>query len=88
MFDIDKINKLPPEQQKELLDLLSQYESAKKQEDCSDNFLSFVKEITPPVALLLVLNILNCGLAEVLLEKTVLSAKNDFVPVKLCVPDK
>ncbi len=45
MFDIDKINKLPPEQQKELLDLLSQYESANKQEDCSDNFLSFVKEM-------------------------------------------
>ena len=45
MFDIDKINKLPPEQQKDLLELLSQYESAKRREDCSDNFLSFVKEM-------------------------------------------
>ena len=43
MFDIDKINKLPPEQQKELLDLLSQYESAKKTRRLFRQFFIFCK---------------------------------------------
>ena len=45
LFDLSKLSQLPIEQQKMLLELLSEYERAKIKEGCKDSFLSFVKEM-------------------------------------------
>ena len=45
LFDLSKLSQLPVEQQKMLLELLSDYEKAKMKEGCKDDFLSFVKQM-------------------------------------------
>ena len=45
MFDIDKLSTLSPQQQKEVLEIVARYESAKRRENCSDDFIAFVKEM-------------------------------------------
>ena len=45
LFDLSKLSQLPVEQQKVLLELLSDYEKAKIKEGCKDDFLSFVKQM-------------------------------------------
>lgn len=42
------VNKLPPDQQKEILTLLKQYEEAKTREVAQDDFLAFVRAMWPP----------------------------------------
>ena len=44
-IDLSKLDQLPKEQQDILLDLVSQYEQTKNQEDAGEDFLSFVKQM-------------------------------------------
>jgi len=44
-IDLSKLDQLPKEQQDILLDLVSQYEQTKNQEEAGEDFLSFVKQM-------------------------------------------
>ena len=45
MIDLEKLSKLPEEQQKVLLDLLDDYQKTKRQEQSAEHFLFFAKEM-------------------------------------------
>ena len=45
MIDLEKLSKLPEEQQKVLLDLLDDYQKTKSQEQSAEHFLFFAKEM-------------------------------------------
>ena len=45
--NLDKIGQLPPEQQKEILALVEEYEKVKQREEARDEFLPFVKLMWP-----------------------------------------
>ncbi len=44
---LQNLDKYSPQQKKELLDLLSEYEEAKTKEEAKENYLSFVKQVWP-----------------------------------------
>ena len=45
--NLEKISGLPPEQQKEILALIEEYESVKEKETARENFIPFVKLMWP-----------------------------------------
>ena len=44
---LSNLNNYSPDQKKELLNLLEEYEKSKTNSACKENFLSFVKEMWP-----------------------------------------
>ena len=44
---LQNLDKYSPQQKKELLDLLSEYEEAKTKEEAKEDYLAFVREVWP-----------------------------------------